>query len=549
MQAPPRSIRDSDQERVGTVLHDKWTLERLIGVGGMGAVYAARHRNGAKAAVKIFSPLHPTAALRERFLREGYAANKVEHSGAVKVLDDDVIDKGPDEGLAYLVMELLEGESLHDRSQRDPPLTERDLLEVALGVLNVLDAAHKNGVVHRDLKPDNLFLVKNEDRPDTNEIKVLDFGLARLLEKQEQSWNGVAFGTPTYMSPEQAAGKVADIDGRTDIYALGAILFQLSSNQRIHDAAHTLGLVVRMATTPAPKLQTVAPETSDAFASVVDRALAFDRDLRYQTAAEMREDVRKALAVMNAQPSHVNLVSTELRAPDSARVLPSTTMPSELLDSNGASFALRKTIPADVQNEFEGPPSVGSIGSIGARLAERESQRKLAEPTVAEPAVARAKEAATPSEEVAPSRSRVFSPTVLVFAAAALIGFLAFESRHLFLGPEPAASTSASSGEPANVPPPSAPSAATPSDSGPTPPSDASAEPLVVDLDDAGDAGGDAGDEEDDEDDEEEMDAGVIDAGRGRLVPIRPAARPAAKKRPPRRPGAPRKTKKKRWHW
>jgi serine/threonine-protein kinase len=540
MQAPPRSIRDSDQERVGTVLHDKWTLERLIGVGGMGAVYAARHRNGATAAVKIFSPLHPTAALRERFLREGYAANKVEHSGAVKVLDDDVIDKGPDEGLAYLVMELLEGESLHDRSQRDPPRTERDLLEVALGVLNVLDAAHKNGVVHRDLKPDNLFLVKNEDRPDTNEIKVLDFGLARLLEKQEQSWNGVAFGTPTYMSPEQAAGKVADIDGRTDIYALGAILFQLSSNKRIHDAAHTLGLVVRMATTPAPKLQTVAPEISDAFATVVDRALAFDRDLRYQTAAEMRDAVRKALAVMNAQPSHVNLVSTDSRPPDSARVLPATTAPSELLDTSGPSFALRKTIPADVQNEFEGPPSVGSIGSIGARLVERESQRNVAPPvTVAE----RVPE--TAAEEEAPSRSRVFSPTILVFAAAALIGFLAFESRHMFLGPEPAASTSASSGEPVNVlPPPSAPSAA---ESAPTPSavSDASAEALVVDLDDAGDAG----EEEDDEDEEEEVDAGAPDAGRGRLIPIRPAARPAAKKRPPRRPGAPRKTKKKRWHW
>ena len=99
-------------------------------------------------------------------------------------------------------MELLEGESLHERSQREPPLTERDLLEVANGVPGVLEAAHANGVASRS-KPDNLFLVKNEDRPEKNEIKVLDFGLARLLEKQEQSWNGVAFGTPTYMSPSR----------------------------------------------------------------------------------------------------------------------------------------------------------------------------------------------------------------------------------------------------------------------------------------------------------------------------------------------------------
>ena len=517
MQAPPRSIRDSDQERVGTVLHDKWTLERLIGVGGMGAVYAARHRNGAKAAVKIFSPVHPTAQLRERFLREGYAANKVEHSGAVKVLDDDVIDKGPDEGLAYLVMELLEGESLHDRSQREPPLTERDLLEVALGVLQVLDAAHKNGVVHRDLKPDNLFLVKNEDRPEKNEIKVLDFGLARLLEKQEQSWNGVAFGTPTYMSPEQAAGKVADIDGRTDIYALGAILFQLSSNKRIHDAAHTLGLVVRMATTPAPKLQTVAPEISDAFAGIVDRALAFDRDLRYQTADEMREDVKKALTLVNAQPSHVNLVTTEMRAPDSARVLPSSTSPSELLDSNGGpSFALRKTMPAEA--ELEGPPSVREVVAAPA--------------TVVEPAIARAKESGTASNATEKERSKLFSPTIIVFAVAALIGFIAFQSRDKLLGGEAAAPPpSASSAEPVSAPPP--------------PSQEPSAQALVVDIDDAG---LDAGDDEDDEDDEDEADAGV-DAGRGRLVPIRPAPRPVTKKPPPRRPGVPKKTKKKRWHW
>ncbi|MFO0735241.1 MAG: serine/threonine-protein kinase [Labilithrix sp.] len=540
MQAPQEATRDSDRQRVGTVLHDKWTLERLIGVGGMGAVYAARHRNGAKAAVKIFSPLHPTAQLRERFLREGYAANRVEHNGAVKVLDDDVIDKGPDEGLAYLVMELLEGESLHERSQREPPLTERDLLEVANGVLGVLEAAHANGVVHRDLKPDNLFLVKNEDRPEKNEIKVLDFGLARLLEKQEQSWNGVAFGTPTYMSPEQAAGKVADIDGRTDIYALGAILFQLSTNQRIHDAAHTLGLVVRMATTPAPKIQTVAPEISDSFAAIVDRALAFDRDLRYQTAAEMRKDVRAALVTMpNAQPSHVNLVSTEMRAPDSARVLPASTAPSELLDAGGPAFALRKTIPAETETTrevaLEGPPS------IGARLAARESERDLAavpatsdsdRATRAEPAIARAKARAS-GDTTEPARTRLFSPTVLVFAAAAVIGFIGFESRHVLFGSPPV--PSASSAEPANVPPP----APEPSPLPPPP----SAEPFITELDDV-----DAGEDEDDEEDEED-EAGAPDASRPRVAHPRPAIRPVTKKRPPRRPGVPRKTKKKRWHW
>src|SRR4051812_23181649 len=169
-------------ERVGAVLDEKWTLERLLGAGAMGAVYAARHRNGARAAVKI---LHPELAripeVRERFLREGLAANRVEHRGVVQVLDDGIVKTGPDEGSAYLVMELLEGESLQERVFRTPKLGERELLEVMDAVLDVLAAAHEHGVVHRDLKPENIFLAKDPEREGVR-VKVLDFGLARISE-------------------------------------------------------------------------------------------------------------------------------------------------------------------------------------------------------------------------------------------------------------------------------------------------------------------------------------------------------------------------------
>src|SRR4051812_21026416 len=112
--------------RVGHVLNEKWTLEKLLGIGGMGAGYLGPHRNGAKAAVKVLHrELAKNPDVRERFLREGYAANSVEHRGAVQVLDDDVVNDGPDKGAAYLVMELLEGESLEDRAARSPPFTER----------------------------------------------------------------------------------------------------------------------------------------------------------------------------------------------------------------------------------------------------------------------------------------------------------------------------------------------------------------------------------------------------------------------------------------
>src|SRR5579884_1981906 len=191
----------------------------------MAAVYAARHRNGARAAVKVLHPdLSRHKDVRERFLREGYAANRVEHPGAVKVLDDDVVPEGPDAGTAYIGMELLEGESLQDRLERGPPISEIEFLRIAEGVLDVLAAAHGRGVVHRDLKPENLFLVRDDagGQDWKLRVKVLDFGLARLLQGQAITSYGLALGTPSFMSPEQAAGRIDEIDGRTDLFALAA---------------------------------------------------------------------------------------------------------------------------------------------------------------------------------------------------------------------------------------------------------------------------------------------------------------------------------------
>jgi serine/threonine-protein kinase len=287
--------------RVGTALNDKWTLERLLGVGGMGAVYAARHRNGARAAIKL---LHPDLArhkeVQERFRREGYAANKVDHPGVVKVLDDDVISTGADAGTPYLVMELLEGESLQDRLERGAALGEQDFLQVAERVLDILAAAHGAGVVHRDLKPENLFFARAEDG--TERLKVLDFGLARLLQGQTITTYGLALGTPSFMSPEQAAGRIDEIDGRTDLFALAATGFRVRAGRRIHEADDAVELVRQMAKSPAPRLRSVAPDTSEPYARVIDRALEFKRSDRYPSAAAMQADVRRALAELAASP-------------------------------------------------------------------------------------------------------------------------------------------------------------------------------------------------------------------------------------------------------
>ena len=289
---------EQSQARVGSQLNGKWTLERLIGIGGMAAVYEGRHRNGAHAAVKV---LHPSFArrpdVRARFIREGYAANRVNHSGSVRVLDDDIIQDGAEEGTPFLVMDLLEGVSIEDRIEKGPPISEVELLSIVRAILDVLEVAHKNGVVHRDIKPENLFLARNPDNPDAPpRIKILDFGLARVAEnKSNKTVVGLAIGTPSYMPPEQASGRIMEIDARSDLFALGATCFRVLAGRTVHPADGPIEIVQRMASEPAPKLESVAPNVSKGTARVIDRALAFQRNDRWPNAAAMRAAVDKAI--------------------------------------------------------------------------------------------------------------------------------------------------------------------------------------------------------------------------------------------------------------
>jgi serine/threonine protein kinase len=162
------------RERIGMVLGGKWTIESLLGVGGMAAVYAATHRNGKRVAVKMLhADLSDHEEVRKRFLQEGYAANTIQHDGAVSVLDDDVAA----DGCAFIVMELLEGETVEDRWDRSGRrLAAREVLAIVEQVLGVLSAAHAKNIVHRDIKPENLFVTK------AGAVKVLDFGIAKVFE-------------------------------------------------------------------------------------------------------------------------------------------------------------------------------------------------------------------------------------------------------------------------------------------------------------------------------------------------------------------------------
>jgi serine/threonine-protein kinase len=275
--------------RVGQVLKEKWRLDVLLGVGGMAAVYAATHRNGSRVAVKILhSELSVNPQVRERFLREGYAANAVGHDGAVKVSDDDVAE----DGSLFLVTELLDGETLEDRRTRaGGRLGEDETLSIADQVLDVLVAAHAKGVIHRDLKPENVFLTRD------GRAKVLDFGIARLRELSTVSRatkTGTSMGTPAFMAPEQARGLWEEVDARSDLWAIGATMFVLLSGADVHSGRTTNEVLIAAATKPAPHLESVAHGVSPAVARVIDKALAFEKERRFLDAARMQEAVRAA---------------------------------------------------------------------------------------------------------------------------------------------------------------------------------------------------------------------------------------------------------------
>ena len=273
--------------RVGQTLHGKWTLEALIGVGGMAAVYAARHRNASRGAVKL---LHPALAhdprLCSRFLREGYVANTVDHPGVVRVLDDDTAD----DGTVFLVMELLQGETVDARARRmGGRLPAEDVLSIADQVLDVLAAAHAKGILHRDIKPENIFLTTD------GRLKVLDFGIAKVRDatKSSATRTGTTMGTPAFMAPEQALGHTREVDTRTDLWAVGATMFTLLTGRFVHEGESGNEVLVRAATRRADATLAVAPQTPPAVAAVVDRALSFERESRFQEAASFQNSVRQ----------------------------------------------------------------------------------------------------------------------------------------------------------------------------------------------------------------------------------------------------------------
>ncbi len=301
--------------RIGETIRDKYRLDAFIAAGSMANVYAATHRNGSRVALKI---LHRELArdpqMAERFRREGYFANAIGHPGVVRAIDDDVTD----DGCAFIVLELLEGETLEERRMRlggKVPLAE--ILQIGDSVLDVLAAAHGNEVLHRDVKPENVFITNK------GEVKLLDFGHARFNDgraSSDMTSVGMVMGTPAFMPPEAALGKREEVDIRSDIWGVGATLFTCIAGEAVHVGGDPKTKSIMTARSPARPLRDVAGSVPRAVASVIDRALAFDKVERWNDANAMREALRWARMSLNeSRPSFPDGSSSLTPAPVTKR--------------------------------------------------------------------------------------------------------------------------------------------------------------------------------------------------------------------------------------
>lgn len=280
--------------RLGATLKDKWTLEELLGVGGTASVYSASHRNGKRVALKVLHPeLSAHEHFRERFLREAYVGNHIEHEGAVTVYDDDETE----DHCAFLVMDLLEGENFEVRRDRKGGVLEPlEVLSLMDDVLDTLQAAHSKGVIHRDIKPENLFLTHE------NTVRLLDFGIARINvpESPGQTLAGVSMGTPAFMPPEQASAHWDKVDAQSDIWAIGASMFTLLTGRYVHQGGTVNESLVLAVTRPAPKIENIDPSLPRPIVDIVNKALQRDKSARYKSAAEMQFEVRAAYRELQA---------------------------------------------------------------------------------------------------------------------------------------------------------------------------------------------------------------------------------------------------------
>ncbi|MBN1770836.1 MAG: serine/threonine protein kinase [Deltaproteobacteria bacterium] len=308
---------------VGTVLDGKYRLVRLVGKGGVGEVYEAIHELiGLRVAVKLIRFEYASnAELNQRFLQEARAAAAVGHPGIVQIHD---VGRTSD-GRTYLVMEYMEGEDLEKQLGRERQLGVEETADVLCDVLDALGAAHAKGIIHRDMKPENVFLVPG--RHGERVTKLLDFGIARLNDETQTTSRltrpGSVMGTPYYMCPEQARGD-QNVDSGVDIYAVGVMLYEMLTGQLPFSGNTYNEVLAKVLSQPFPSLRAVRSDVPEELEEIVFKATARERPQRYATALEFAE------ALVPFRPGRMPELEPApgRRAPSAETPLPTTSQPS-----------------------------------------------------------------------------------------------------------------------------------------------------------------------------------------------------------------------------
>ncbi len=335
-----RSASATD-DLLGSILAERYHILKKLGEGGMGAVYLAEHvKMGRKAALKVMNPgMNTDADAIARFNREAANASRLNHPNVCAIYDfGETAD-----GLIYLAMEFIEGESLTSLIEKNGSLAAPRAANIIHQAADALAVAHDYGIVHRDLKPDNIMIAKDRDGADV--VKVVDFGIAKASssDAQKVTKTGLVVGTPEYMSPEQLAGD--KLDGRSDIYSLGLVAFNCLTGL-LPFPSNTAQEAMIMRLTDHPKTLTeMRPDIAwpAELQTVMDRVLARDAEERYQKSDEFGRDISKAVENMPAAIA-ANEGTMVMGAPAAAAALPKTRMAPK----GGATAKVEAAAPAPV---------------------------------------------------------------------------------------------------------------------------------------------------------------------------------------------------------